>query len=64
MTASASTRTDFTTLDTRITQALSSLRLARIVSARAQTPDDRNVEQRAETNLNALLDYRHSAHRR
>jgi hypothetical protein len=64
MTASALPRTGLTSLDTRITQALTTLRLARRVRERAQTRDDVYAEQRAEANLNALLDYRYATQRR
>ena len=64
MTASAPTRTGLTTLDTRITQALTALRLARSEGARAKTGENVYAEERAEANLNALLDYRFSAQRR
>ncbi len=58
MTASAPTRTDFTILDDHITQALATLRLARIVSARGRTPADADAVERAEACLNAFLDCR------
>jgi hypothetical protein len=64
MPASAPTRTGLTTLDTRITQALATLRLARSEGARAKTRDDVDAEERAEADLNALLDYRYVAQRR
>jgi hypothetical protein len=64
MTAPAPTRTDFTTLDRRITRALTALRLARSVSARANTREDVDAEKRAEENLNALLDFRRAAQQR
>ena len=64
MTASALTRTSLTSLDTRITQALNTLRLARSVGGRAKTRDDVYAEERAEADLNALLDYRYAAQRR
>ena len=60
MTASAPTRADFATLDGQITRALSTLRLARTVSARGRTRGDLDAERRAEANLNALLDYRNA----
>ena len=59
MTTAATKRTDFTALDARITHALFALRLARVVTARGRTSEDREAENRAEANLNALLDYRH-----
>lgn len=64
MPASALTGTDLTTLDTRITQALTTLRLARSAADRANTGDDVSAEERAEADLNALLDYRYAAQRR
>jgi hypothetical protein len=63
MTAPAPTRMNFASLDQRITQALTTLRLARADSARAQSREDIDAEKRAEAHLNALLDYRQSAQR-
>jgi hypothetical protein len=63
MAPAAPTRTDFTTLDTQITQALFALRLARIVTARQRTAEDRDAERRAESDLNALLDHRRDRQR-
>jgi len=59
MATAAPTRTDFTVLDTQITNALFALRLARVVTARGRTQEDRDAEKRAEANLDALLDHRH-----
>jgi hypothetical protein len=64
MTASTPTRAGLTSLDTRITQALSTLRLARSAGAKAKTCDDVHAEERAEANLNALLDYRYATQQR
>jgi hypothetical protein len=64
MTAPAPTRSGFTSLDTRITEALTTLRRARSVGARGRTREDVHAVERAETNLNALLDYRYMAQRR
>ena len=60
MTASLPTETELLALDQRITHALATLRLARVVRARRHSPADRDAEARAETELNALLDYRHA----
>ena len=59
MAAVAPARTDFSVLDTQITHALFALRLARIITARGRTAEDRDAEKRAEANLNTLLDHRH-----
>jgi hypothetical protein len=64
MTTSAPSHPDLATLDRRIEQALHSLRLARAVSARLATRSNLAAEERAEENLNALLEYRHAAGRR
>jgi hypothetical protein len=64
MTVSAPTRSGLTTLDTRITEALTALRLARRAVARRQTREDVCAAERAETNLNALLDYRYATQQR
>ena len=64
MTASTPIRTGLTTLDARITQALTALRMARSVGARAKTQDNVIAEERAESDLNALLDYRYAARQR
>ena len=58
MATAAPTRIDFTALDAQITHALFALRLARIVTARGRTQEDRDAEKRAEANLDALLDHR------
>jgi hypothetical protein len=59
MTAPAPTRPGLTTLDSRISQALAALRLARTARARSKTADRIRAEERAEADLNALLDYRY-----
>jgi hypothetical protein len=59
MAAAASTRTKFAAIDEQITHALFALRLARVITARGRTAEDRDAERRAEANLNALLDHRH-----
>jgi hypothetical protein len=59
MAAVAPARTEVTALDAQITHALFALRLARIITARGRTAEDRDAEKRAEANLNALLDRRH-----
>ena len=64
MTAPAPTRNGLTTLDARITQALTTLRRVRSAGARVKTRDDVHAEERAEADLNALLDYRFAAQRR
>jgi hypothetical protein len=60
MAAVAGTRTDITTLDRQITDALFALRMARVVTARRRSTDAREAEGRAEASLNALLDRRHA----
>jgi len=62
MTAFTPTPAGLTTLDTRITQALTALRLARLACAKSR--DAAFTEERAEADLNALLDYRYAAQRR
>jgi hypothetical protein len=64
MEAPALPRSGVTRLDTRITEALATLRLARSLRARGRTREDVHAEERAESNLNALLDFRHAARRR
>jgi hypothetical protein len=63
MAVAAPTRTDFAALDAQITHALFALRLARIITARGRTAEDRDAERRAEANLNALLDHRRDRQR-
>jgi hypothetical protein len=58
MAAVAPARTEFTALDAQITHALFALRLARIITARGRTAEDRDAEKRAEANLNTLLEHR------
>jgi hypothetical protein len=60
MTASTPTGIDLGALDARIARALAALRLARVASARRGSPEYREAEARAETELNALLEYRHT----
>ena len=60
MTASMPTVIDVVVLDQRITRALAVLRLARIASARNGNPSNHDAEVRAENDLNALLEYRHT----
>jgi len=62
MTTLTPTPAGLTTLDRRITQALSALRQARLAGARSR--DAAFTEDRAEADLNALLDYRYAAQRR
>jgi hypothetical protein len=64
MTAPAPTRSGLTSLDKRITEALATLRLARRLQARGKSRQDAYAEERAENNLNALLDFRYAAQRR
>ena len=64
MTAPALPRTDFTVLDQRITRSLTALRSARAAATRAQTRTTTEALERAEANLDALLDYRHAAQQR
>jgi hypothetical protein len=59
MAVAAPTRTDFAVIDAQITHALFALRLARVVTARGHMQEDWDAENRAEANLNALLDHRH-----
>ena len=59
MAAVAPTQTDRAVLDAQITDALFALRLARVVTARGRSQQDRDAENRAEANLNSLLDHRH-----
>jgi hypothetical protein len=59
----APTRPDFASLDRRITQALTALRLVRGDSTQARTREGIAAEKRAEADLNALLDYRQAAQR-
>jgi hypothetical protein len=61
MSAPAPPRNDFTELDRKIVRALAALRAARLASARGRTTRTEEIEIRAEANLNALLDYRHTA---
>jgi hypothetical protein len=63
MAVAAPTRTDLAALDAQITHALFALRLARIITARGRTAEDRDAERRAEANLNALLDHRRDRQR-
>jgi hypothetical protein len=64
MTARPSTRGEFAVLDQLIVRSLGTLRLARDTCAR--TPSTANVDarDRAEENLNALLEFRSAARRR
>jgi hypothetical protein len=62
MTAFTPTPAGLTTLDMRITQALTALRLARLAGGKSR--DAAFTEERAEADLNALLDYRYAAQRR
>ena len=64
MTAPTPTRTDLGALDQHIARALGALRLARAAAARAGVPTNRDAEDRAEANLNGLLEYRYSTQRR
>lgn len=60
MTASATTRTSFATLDARIASALVTLRLARITASHSPTASALQEQSRAEENLDALLDFRNA----
>jgi hypothetical protein len=60
MTMSMPTAIDLMALDRRIARALAVLRLARVASARRNDPKNLDAEVRAETELNALLEYRHT----
>jgi hypothetical protein len=64
MTAPAPIRTDFSALDQNIARALVALRLARARSAADGVPGNHDAEDRAEADLNGLLEYRHSVLRR
>ena len=60
MTASMSTGIDLEDLDRRIARALAVLRLARVASARRSNPKNLDSEALAESQLNSLLEYRHT----
>jgi hypothetical protein len=64
MTAPALTRTDFTVLDQRITRSLMALRSARAASMRVRNRMTTEALEKAEANLDALLDYRYAAQQR
>jgi hypothetical protein len=64
MTASMPIVRDLMDLDGRIAQALAILRIARVASARRNSTRNVDAEARAETDLNALLEYRHILVRR
>ena len=64
MTASMPIERDLTDLDGRIAQALAILRIARVVAACQNSTRNVDAEARAETDLNALLEYRHILARR
>jgi hypothetical protein len=55
---------DFTLLDGQIRKALDQLRAARIRASRVGNRENRDLQSRAEEQLNALLEYRHAARRR
>jgi hypothetical protein len=63
MTTYTPTRTDLSALDQQIVLALVTLRQARAATLGRSSPRNLAVETRAEANLNALLDYRHSTQR-
>jgi hypothetical protein len=56
--APAGLHADFTELDRHITRALAALRRARVATVRSGSRDAVDTEERAEANLNALLEYR------
>jgi hypothetical protein len=60
MTASMSTVIDLEDLDRRIARALAVLRLARVASARRSNPKNLDSEALAESQLNALLEFRYT----
>ena len=64
VTASTTTRSVFATLDARITSALLALRQARLAVAHSASAAALLQQQRAEENLNALLDYRNAVSHR
>jgi YD repeat-containing protein len=64
MTTSAPSRTEYDKLDRLIEQALADLRTARVAFWRAKTSKNSVQQDRAEANLNALLEYRYAAMRR
>lgn len=64
MAAPAAPRVDVPGLDRHIVRALASVRLAREVCRRAGTPANVSARDRAEANLDALLDYRSDLARR
>jgi hypothetical protein len=64
MTAPVLTGPDLPVLDGLLVQALADLRSARARSARCSNQESLLAQARAESNLNALLDYRSAAARR
>ena len=64
MTAPVLTRPDLAVLDGLLVQALAELRSARGRCARHSGCESLLAQERAESNLNALLDYRSAAARR
>jgi len=58
------TTDEFTVLDQLIVRALVTLRLARAACAERGTQKDVDLRNRAEENLDALLDFRYSATQR
>jgi hypothetical protein len=64
MTTPVLTSPDLGTVDGLLVQALADLRSARLRCARGGSPEAVLAQDRAESNLNALLDYRSVAARR
>ena len=63
-TQDVSSKAPFAVLDERITRALIALRQARTASRVSRTPLAELAVERAEANLNSLLDYRSAVSRR
>jgi hypothetical protein len=64
MVASTPVRGEFAVLDRLIARSLGMLRLARAACARMPSTANAGARDRAEDNLNALLDFRSAAQRR
>jgi hypothetical protein len=64
MAARTPMRGEFAVLDQLIVRSLANLRLARAACARTPSTSNVDVRDRAEENLNALLEFRSAAQRR
>ena len=64
MAASTAGRDEFAVLDQLIVRSLVTLRRARAACGSGATPRDLEMRDRAEDNLNSLLDFRSAARRR